>query len=133
MTSPGFYLIISSTFSRTFSLYDLESSQFLLCRLHYHTMGSSIKAIFLFLLNGSKWVSLFCFKLELGLKFPLSVSKFSSSSVTVLFTELVLLLVSFFYFRRKFMIASFTISSFSKMDMRLLKLSNSTGEFLLLL
>ena len=48
------------------------------------TMESPVNTIFL--------VSLFCFELELGLEFPLSVSNISSFSVIVLFIELVLLL-----------------------------------------
>ena len=48
------------------------------------TMEFPVNTIFL--------VSLFCFELELGLEFPLSVSNISSFSVTALFIESVLLL-----------------------------------------
>ena len=137
--SSGFSVIITSSFSRIFSL--VPPGKFTIFTLWLtlrpfseipFTMESPVNTIF-FLLEGSVWVSIFCFALELGLEFPLSVSTISSFSVTGLFTELVLLLVSLFCFRSKFMIPSFSISSFSRLDMRYFKISNSYGELSLLL
>ena len=135
MRSSGFSLIITSSFSRIFSL--VPPGKFIIFILWLtlrpfseipFTMESPVNTIF-FLLEGSAWVSIFCFALELGLKFPLSVSTISSFSVTVLFTELVLLLVSFFCFRRTFMIAYFSISSFSRLNMLFFKISNSNYHY----
>ena len=52
---------------------------------------------------------------------------------TVLLNELVFLLVSIFCFKRKLIIAAFSTSSFSKLDMWFFNISNSNGEFSLLL
>ena len=135
MRSSGFSLIITSSFSRIFSL--VPPGKFIIFILWLtlrpfseipFTMESPVNTIF-FLLEGSAWVSIFCFALELGLEFPLSVSTISSFSVTVLFTELVLLLVSFFCFRRTFMIAYFSMSSFSRLNMLFFKISNSNYHY----
>ena len=99
MRSSGFCLIMSSSFSRIFSLvpprkftiFTLWLTQRPFSEIPF-TMESPVNTIFFFLLQGSLWVSLFCFQLELRLEFPLSVSNISSFSVTVLFTKLVLIL-----------------------------------------
>ena len=130
MRSPGCSLITSSSFSRIFSLvppgkfsfYFVINTKTFLRDTIYH-------GVFLFLTRRfCLSVFFFCFELELGLEFPLSVSNILSSSVTVLFTELVLLLVSLFCLKKKFMIGSFCISSFFKLDVRFFKISSSDGE-----
>ena len=140
MRSSGSSLIMSSSFYRIFLL--VPPGKFTIFTLWLtlrsfseipFTMESPVNTIFFFLLEGSVWVYLSCFELELGVEFPLSVSNILSFSVTVLFTELVILLVSFSWFSRKFIIASFSVCSFSQLDMRLFKISSSNGEFSLLL
>ena len=135
MRSPGCSLITSSSFSRIFSLvppgkfsfYVVVNTKTFLRDTIYH--GVSGQYDFLFLTRRFCLSLFFCFELELGLEFPLSVSNILSSSVTVLFTELVLLLVSLFCLKKKFMIGSFSVSSFFKLDVRFFKISGSDGEF----
>ena len=111
MRSSGCSLIMSSSFCRILSL--VSPGKFTIFTLWLtlrpfskipFTMKSTVNTISFFLLEGSVWVSLFCFELELGLEFPLSISNISSFSGTVLFTEFVLLLVWLYCFKRKFMI-----------------------------
>ena len=136
MRSEGFSLIMSSSFSIIFSLvppgkftiFTFWSTLRPFSEIQFST-ESPLKMIFFFLIEGSAWVSHFCFELVLGLEFLLSVSNILSFSVTVLFTEIVLLLISFFCFRRRFMIVSFSVSSFPKLNIRFFKISNSNGEF----
>ena len=134
MRSSGFSLIITSSFSRIFSL--VPPGKFTIFTLwltlrpfseipFYHGVSGQYD----FLLTRKFCLSFYFLELELGLEFPLSVSTISSFSVTVLFTELVLLLVSFFCFRRTFMIAYFSISSFSRLNMLFFKISNSNYHY----
>ena len=132
--SSGFSLIITSSFSRIFSL--VPPGKFTIFTLwltlrpfseipFYHGVSGQYD----FLLTRKFCLSFYFLELELGLEFPLSVSTISSFSVTVSFTELVLLLVSFFCFRRTFMIAYFSISSFSRLNMLFFKISNSNYHY----
>ena len=100
MRSCSFSLIMSSSFSRIFSFAPPGKFTIFTLRLTLRpfseipfTVESPVNTIFFFLLKGSVWGSLFCFELESGLEFPLSVSNMSSFSVTASkFAQLVLLL-----------------------------------------
>ena len=132
---------MSSSFSRIYSFVPPEKSTiftFWLTLILFSEIPfikeSLVNTILFFLLEGSAGVLFFCFELELELDFLLAVSNTSSFSVTVFFFgELVLLVVSLFYFNRKFMTACFSISSFSKLHMPFFKISNSNVKFSLLL
>ena len=131
MRSSGFCLIKLSSFPRIFSFVSPGKFTIFTLWLLLRTfseisfnMESWVNTIFFFWLEDSVWISLFCFELEVGLEFPLYVSNISSFSVTFLFTELVILLVLFFCFRRKLMISSSSISSFSKLNMRFFEITS---------